>query len=201
MQMLYVEHDSTQEVVCRVQCTRRGYIQATAVIRLACTNLQTFMESKTESSKRHAQNTDINTNVKCFQNSHVTNATSVKRIMSNYKSHQIQNTTKPQKNAVNQWKAHQSWQYFIRDATCRKHKKAQEQKTSKWKRKQCRIKETQCKTKISNAKEARFWNARMQDFQIQDVGCAHNLHKMPQKQSKGEALQSTHEAYICKETK
>lgn len=104
-------------------------------------------------------------------------------------------------NAVNQWKAHQSWQYFIRDATCRKHKKAQEQKTSKWKRKQCRIKETQCKTKISNAKEARFWNARMQDFQIQDVGCAHKLHKMPQKQSKGEALQSTHEAYISYDAK
>lgn len=125
---------STQKVVCRIQRTGRGYIQATAVITLACTNLQTFMESKTESSKHHAQNTDINTNVTCFQNSHITNATSVKRIMSNYKSHQIQNTTKPQKNAVNQWKAHQSWQYFIRDATCRKHKKAQEQKTSKWKR-------------------------------------------------------------------
>lgn len=192
---------STQEVVCRIQRTRRGYIQATAVIRLACTNLQTFMESKTESSKRHAQNTDINTNVKCFQNSHITNATSVKRIMSNYKSHQIQTTTKPQNKRCESMESTSIMAVFFNRRNMQEAQESPRTEDFEMEEKQCRIKETQCKTKISNAKEARFWNARMQDFQIQDVGCAHNLHKMPQKQSKGEALQSTHEAYICKETK
>ena len=168
MQMLYVEHDSTQEVVCRVQCTRRGYIQATAVIRLACTNLQTFMESKTESSKRHAQNTDINTNVKCFQNSHITNATSVKRIMSNYKSHQIQTTTKPQNKRCESMESTSIMAVFYKRRNMQEAQESprtedfeMEEKAMQNQRDAMQDKDKQCeRSKILKCKNARLSNTR-----------------------------------------